>query len=65
MAYFWLIFQETDGIFTDSFFYNSVIPRLRDIKTSKESEYPISNKECPMSEERKYDLQERLIDYAV
>jgi len=34
------------------------------MKTSKENDYPISNKEYPMSRDRKYDLQERLIDYA-
>lgn len=28
-------------------------------------EYPISNKKCPMTKERVYDLQDRLIDYAV
>ena len=31
----------------------------------KGTEYPISNKEYQMSKERKYYLQERLIDYAV
>ena len=35
------------------------------MKTAKGIEYPISNKEYPMSKERKYDLHERLIDYAV
>ena len=28
------------------------------MKTAKETEYPISNKEYPISKERKYDLQE-------
>ena len=35
------------------------------MKITKENEYPISNKEYPMSRERKYDLPERLIDYTV
>jgi hypothetical protein len=29
------------------------------------AEYPISNKEYPMAKERAYDLQDRLIDFAV
>ena len=28
-------------------------------------EYPTANKEFPMKKEREYDLQERLVDYAV
>jgi hypothetical protein len=35
------------------------------MKTAKGTQYPITNKEYPMSRERKYDLQERLIDYAI
>ncbi len=35
------------------------------MKTAKGTEYQISNKEYPMPKERKYDLQERLIDYAL
>jgi len=34
------------------------------MKTVKGTQYPITNKEYPMSKERKYDLQERLIDSA-
>jgi len=35
------------------------------MKTAKGSEHSISNKEYPMSKERKYELHERLIDNAV
>jgi len=35
------------------------------MKTAKETQYPITNKKYPMSRERKYDLQEHLIDYVV
>ena len=35
------------------------------MKTEKGTEYPTANKEYPMKKEREYDLQDRLVDYAV
>ncbi len=35
------------------------------MKTEKGIEYPTANKEYPMKKEREYDLQDRLVDYAV
>ena len=33
--------------------------------TKNGTEYPTANKESPMKKERAYDLQDRLVDYAV
>ena len=35
------------------------------MKTEKGTEYPTANKEFPMKKERSYDLQDRLVDFAV
>jgi len=32
---------------------------------NEDTEYPMSNKECPMTKGREYDLQNRFIDFAV
>ena len=38
---------------------------MEKVQRVREDEYPISNKEYPITKEREYDLQDRLIDYAV
>ena len=38
---------------------------MKTMKVPMETEYPISNKEYPMTKERVFDLQDRLVDYAV
>jgi hypothetical protein len=35
------------------------------LKATQTFEYPIANTEYPMKKEREFDLQDRLVDYAV